>query len=68
MIKKFFKIISIAMILCVNVSAYFFDGKSLTLVDCSYDRFGYDYGYVGIYKDGYGNLYKIFFGSNYCEH
>lgn len=25
-------------------------------------------GYIGTYKDSSGNLYKIFFGSNYCQH
>ncbi|MGX2982619.1 hypothetical protein [Helicobacter sp. 23-1045] len=66
--RKLFAIIAIASLYICSANAYFFNNKHLRLIDCSYGRFGYDYGYVGIYKDSSDNLYKIFFGSKYCEY
>ena len=65
--KLFVIIATFALYIC-NANAYYIDNKYVTLIDCSYGRFGYDYGYVGIYKDSWDNLYKVFFGSKYCEY
>ena len=49
-------------------SAYYIDNKYVTLIDCSYGKYGYEYGYIGIYKDMNNNLYRVFFGNNYCQY
>lgn len=49
-------------------SAYYIGGKYITMIDCSYGQYGYEYGYIGTYKDMNNNLYRVFFGKNYCQY
>ncbi len=57
------------IIMCVcSVNAYTIGGMYVTLIDCSWGQYGYKNGYIGTYKDSSGNLYQVFFGSNYCKY
>lgn len=49
-------------------SAYYIGGMYVTLVDCSWGQYGYEYGNIGTYKDSSGKLYQVFFGSNACQY
>lgn len=68
MAKKFFMAMVIVALCVCNANAYFIGNRYVTLIDCSYGQYGYKYGFIGTYKDSSGNLYRIFFGSNYCQH
>ena len=50
--------------------AYYYGGMHLTLVSCTqkYDTTVGRTGYVGTYKSYNGDLYSVFFGSNYCKY
>lgn len=61
------------LMLLVSVSnAYMIGGKYFRLISCKYQQWkvGYqiDHGYVGIYESHDGEMYRIFFGNNYCEY
>lgn len=67
------RIVLIAFLFILNFAhAYVIGGKYYTLVSCKYGQFkvGYEinYGYIGIYDGGDGDVYKIFFGENYCQY
>ncbi|MGX2972576.1 hypothetical protein [Helicobacter sp. T3_23-1059] len=63
-----FRIVVLAGFLVSGLSAYYIGGAYVTLVDCSWGQYGYEYGNIGTYKDSNGNLYRVFFGSNYCQY
>lgn len=62
----------IAMIILLAVStgaqAYSIGGAYATLIDCSYGQYGYQYGNIGTYRLSTGEIYKVFFGANYCQY
>lgn len=66
--KKWIFALGLVAALCSNASAYYIDGKSLTLLDCSMGLFKGEYGWIGIYKDGLDNIYRVFFDDDYCEY
>jgi len=37
------------------------------LEKCTYERSGYEYGYLGVYKQG-NDYIRIWFGSQYCPY
>ena len=52
-----------------TANSYYIGGAYATLVKCKYGQWGYKYGYIGTYRmQMNGRLYRIFFGSSYCEH
>lgn len=52
-----------------SASAYCINGEYVTLNKCSYERFGYEYGYVETYKGTSGATYRVFFENrNGCDH
>lgn len=36
------------------------------LISCDWGQWGYEYGYIGTYKVNQ-QVYRVFFGSTYCE-
>jgi len=60
MAVAFFGIASVA-------NAYTIGGAYARLLTCKWGQMGYEYGYVGTYEAN-GDIYQIFFGSNYCEY
>lgn len=64
------KKILIVLLLAASASAqaYSIGGAYATLIDCSYGKYGYQYGNIGTYKLSSGEIYKVFFGSNYCQY
>ncbi|RDU65150.1 hypothetical protein [Helicobacter sp. MIT 14-3879] len=65
--KKIIIAIASTMLYAVILNAFFLGNKSLTLLKCNYGQWGYEYGYIGIYEDSDNNIYKIFFGNNWCQ-
>ena len=61
-------ICAIVFALASSASAYYIGGEYVTLQKCSYEQWGYEYGYVGTYKSSGGKTYQVFFGSKYCEY
>lgn len=54
----------------MTANAYYIGNTYATLVSCNYE-YNSDYmasGYVGLYRTANGNLYKVWFGSNYCSY
>lgn len=64
------KKIAIIILLAVSTSAqaYSIGGAYATLIDCSYGKYGYQYGNIGTYRLASGEYYQVFFGSNYCQY
>jgi len=50
-----------------NAHAYMIGGAYATLVSCDWGQYGYQHGYIGTYKAN-GQIYRMFFGSNYCQY
>lgn len=66
--KKIITSVVLAILAVSELSAYYIGNKYVTLIDCSYGQYGYEYGYIGTYKDMNNNLYRVFFGKNYCQY
>ena len=49
-----------------TLQAYEINGMYGSLVTCTYGQYDYQYGNIGIYNVN-GQMYRVFFGSNYCE-
>lgn len=60
--------IALSALFASVASAYYIGGMYVTLVDCSWGQYGYEYGNIGTYKDSSGKLYQVFFGSNACQY
>lgn len=58
---------TLALVLATTLDAYTIGGAYASLVSCDWGQFGYEYGYIGTYKVN-GQLYQVFFGSNYCQY
>lgn len=62
------KILTLMIALSIYMNAYTIHGEYFTLDRCEYTKMGYDYGYVGTYSNNSGEVYKIFFGDDFCEY
>ncbi|ASV41179.1 hypothetical protein [Vibrio phage JSF5] len=51
-----------------NASSYTIGGEYARLISCGLGSYGYEYGYIGLYKTSRGAYYTIFFGDSYCEY
>jgi hypothetical protein len=56
-----------SLLLLTAVQAYTIGGAYASLISCDWGQYGYEYGYIGTYKVN-GDIYRIFFGSNYCAY
>jgi len=65
--KKFFLGCLTFLLLSISTQAYTIGGAYASLLSCDWGNFGYNYGYIGKYNVN-GQIYKVFFGSNYCEY
>lgn len=65
---KIIACIALSALFVSAASAYYIGGMYVTLVDCSWGQYGYEYGNIGTYKDSSGKLYQVFFGSNACQY
>ncbi len=59
---------SVYLLSASPAAAYTIGGGHATLVKCEYAQYGATWGYVGTYRDLYGEYYRIFFGDTYCPH
>ena len=50
-----------------QASAFTIGGAYAQLESCTYGQYGYQYGNIGTYLVN-GQLYQVFFGSNYCQY
>ena len=48
-------------------SAYSIGGAYARLTDCSWGKWGYEYGNIGTYEVN-GQYYTVFFGSSSCQY
>ncbi len=55
------------LVLSTSAFSYTIGGAYAKLLNCSWGKYGYEYGYIGTYKVG-NEIYRIFFGRSYCEH
>lgn len=65
---KILACIALSALFVSVASAYYIGGMYVTLVDCSWGQYGYEYGNIGTYKDSNGKFYQVFFGSNACQY
>jgi hypothetical protein len=65
--KKILIGIIILMSFVSSMNAYIIGGAYAQLLKCNWGQYGYEYGYIGTY-DVNGNIYQIYFGSNYCQY
>ena len=67
--ESIMKKIILAIILTFSSSAFSYEigGAYAQLLNCEFGQHGYEYGYVGTYEVN-GKIFKVFFGSNYCEY
>ena len=65
--KKIFTGFLIFLAMSNSVQAYMIGGAYAYLISCDYGAYGYKYGNIGTYKVN-GQIYQIFFGSDYCEY
>ncbi|MGX2972965.1 hypothetical protein [Helicobacter sp. T3_23-1059] len=66
--KKIIACVVLAILAVSGLSAYYIGGAYVTLVDCSWGQYGYEYGNIDTYKDSNGKFYQVFFGNNYCQY
>ena len=59
--------ITVTLMLALSAQAYTIGGAYASLVSCDYGQYGYEYGNIGTYNVN-GQIYQVFFGSNYCEY
>jgi hypothetical protein len=64
--KMIFTLIALA-ILTTASQAYTIGGAYASLLSCDWGQYGYEYGNIGTYKVN-GQIYTVFFGSNYCKY
>lgn len=57
----------LVLIIPISIQAYTIGGAYARLISCDWGQYGYEFGNIGTY-DVNGEIYRIFFGSNYCEH
>lgn len=64
------KKLALIILLTINTNtyAYTIGGMYATLISCSYGQYGYQYGNIGTYRLANGEIYKVFFGNNYCAY
>ena len=60
-------LLSVMAIFSTTANAYTIGGAYAQLISCDWGQYGYEYGYIGTYKVN-GDIYRIFFGSSYCEY
>ncbi len=48
-------------------TAYTIGGAYARLISCTWGQYGYKYGNIGTYEAN-GQIYKVFFGSSYCQY
>jgi hypothetical protein len=65
--KKLVLGLIVSAVLSISTQAYTIGGAYASLVSCDWGQYGYEHGYIGTYKAN-GQMYQIFFGSNYCEY
>jgi hypothetical protein len=65
--KKIILGIVVVMLFASSISAYTIGGAYASLLKCEWGQYGYEWGHIGTY-DVNGKIYKIFFGSNYCQY
>ena len=56
----------IAVFAISDAQAYMIGGAFARLLSCNWGQYGDEYGNIGTY-DVNGEIYQIFFGSNYCQ-
>jgi hypothetical protein len=62
------KYLAIALLLIsTNTFAYSIGGAYATLISCTYGQWGHQYGNIGTYNVN-GQVYTVFFGSNFCQY
>ena len=58
----------ILFVLMVSTAhSYSIGGAYASLISCKWGKYGYQYGNIGTYKVN-GDVYQIFFGSDYCQY
>ncbi len=60
-------ILVLLMLVSPTVFSYQIGGAYASLISCDWGQYGYEYGYIGTYEVN-GDIYRIYFGSNYCEY
>ena len=65
--KKLILGLLVSIFLSLYVQAYTIGGAYASLISCDWGQYGYENGYIGTYKVN-GQIYQVFFGSNYCEY
>lgn len=65
--RKIFLGIMFIFITLTSAQAYMIGGAYASLVSCTWGQYGYQYGNIGTYNVN-GQIYQIFFGSNYCQY
>ena len=65
--KRYLLALSVFLTLTSPAVAYTIGGAYASLISCDWGQWGYKHGYIGTYKAN-GEIYRIFFGSSYCEY
>ncbi len=65
--KKLYILIALTVTLATSAQAYNIGGAYASLLSCDWGQHGYKYGNIGTYKAN-GQIYQVFFGSNYCKY
>jgi len=65
--KKLFFSFLISIFLSLSAQAYTIGGAYASLESCDWGQYGYKYGYIGTYNVN-GQMYQVFFGSNYYQY
>jgi hypothetical protein len=65
--KKLVFVLLVSIFLSLSAHAYTIGGAYASLVSCDWGQYGYKYGYIGTYNVN-GQIYQVFFGSNYCQY
>lgn len=64
--KRMFLGVLLILLLSISAHAYTIGGAYASLVSCTWSQHGYNHGNIGTYNVN-GQMYKIFFGSGYCQ-
>ena len=65
--KKLLIAITLIMGLSITANAYTIGGAYASQISCTWGQYGYEYGNIGTYNVN-GQIYQVFFGSDYCEY
>ena len=65
--KTLIGLLTALLLVSTNTSAYTIGGAYASLLNCTYGQYGYKYGNIGTYRVN-GQIYKVFFGSRWCQY